>query len=403
MARLLDGIRVLDLSTYVAGPTATSMLAEQGAEIVRIEQPIYGDPVRSYAPFFGGVSMSAITNCAGKKSVEIDLRDPAGIELIKTMVPDFDVFVETSKPGTMAKIGLDYETIKAIKPDIIYCSISTFGQTGPWAPRPGFDLIGQALTGLIANNGEPDEAPVRMGPFIVDSLGGIFAFGAICAALSSKARTGEGRFLDVSLYESAAAVAPPFAEYYDMIGIKLSRSGNHSNSSAPYGVYKCPDGAYVAITAASDPLWAALCGLMGRPELSTDARYAIVPARIQNRMEIVGIVQAWLDTLSGVDEAVDKMVAAGVPAAKVKEVWEMLDCPQLQAREYWQRRKLPDRVIESTGRQDVVYRSPAFIASGEGKLDLEPVHEVGQDNAEILSRYLPSEDMEQLLAKWHKK
>ncbi|MGM9670929.1 MAG: CaiB/BaiF CoA transferase family protein [Oscillospiraceae bacterium] len=401
MKRMLDGVRVLDLTTYVAGPTMTSMMAREGAEVVVLENPITGDITRGYPPFMADFSVSALDNLSGKRSVQMNLADPEGQAIVKEMVKDFDVLVEGFRPGTMKKFGLDYDTMRAIKPDLIYVSISAFGQTGPWADRPGFDNIAQALSGVMAGTGDPNGPPVQSGIYVGDTLGGLNALAYMAMALYNREKTGEGRYLDVSLYESAVA-ATIKTEIYMSTGVKMSRTGNHQSTSAPYGVYEGANNRYIAISAPSDKQWKLLTEVMGRPELATDPRFDNTPHRVANREQIIEIISTWLKTYDDINDAAEALIAVGIPAGVVREAWEVADCPQLAARGYFIDRPIPDSVKALIGKDTMKTKGQPVTVSGERPF-ISACEKLGQSNEEYLLKYISKEKLDELIAKWTKK
>lgn len=225
MNTLLKGVKVLDLTSFVAGPTSTQLMAYMGANVVKVEMPVCGDSGRGMMNMkIGHHSGNILQTNHGRKSIELDIQDSEGREVFKRLVKDYDIVLEGFRPGLMAKYGLDYENLKAVNPKLIYCSISTYGQTGPYSKRPGFDLIAQAESGIINSTGDPDGAPQRIGTYLGDYVGAQSVLSAICAALYHREVTGEGQYLDVSLYESLAYLSAN-VDVYSLFGLKNGRTG----------------------------------------------------------------------------------------------------------------------------------------------------------------------------------
>lgn len=282
---VFEGIRVLDFSNNVAGPCCASLLADMGAEVIKIERPVAGDDSRGIMPRVEGQSLTFIWTNRGKKSVELDLHDPEAVELIKRMIMDADIIVESFKPGQMKKFGLDYETVHAMKPSLVYCSISACGQTGAYASKPGFDIIAQGMSGLMDLAGDPDGAPVKQGVTIGDYVGSLNAYGAIVTALYHSRATGKGQLVDISLLDGLVYCNTTL-DNAATNGAHPTRSGPHHGTMAPYGVYNGKNGQSVIIAAFTAAMWKRLCAAMGRSELETDERFNSNAARTKNLKEL---------------------------------------------------------------------------------------------------------------------
>lgn len=308
---VFEGIRVLDFSNNVAGPCCASLLADMGAEVIKIERPVAGDDSRGIMPRVEGQSLTFIWTNRGKKSVELDLHDPEAVELIKRMIMDADIIVESFKPGQMKKFGLDYETVHAMKPSLVYCSISACGQTGAYASKPGFDIIAQGMSGLMDLAGDPDGDPVKQGVTIGDYVGSLNAYGAIVTALYHSRATGKGQLVDISLLDGLVYCNTPL-DNAATNGAHPTRSGPHHGTMAPYGVYNGKNGQSVIVAAYTAAMWKRLCTAMERPDLETDERFSSNIGRTQNLKELVAVIEDWLKGFDDVQEAVDRMEAQNV-------------------------------------------------------------------------------------------
>ncbi|WP_278854674.1 CaiB/BaiF CoA transferase family protein [Gordonibacter pamelaeae] len=400
---LFEGVRILDFTGNLAGPHATLPFAELGAEVVKVERPGFGDDVRHLPGPIGTTNWCFIVCNHGKKSIEVDLADPEGVELIKRMIPDFDVIIESNRPGVMAKLGLDYEACKEVKEDIIYCSISAYGQTGPLAKKPGYDLILQGRAGLIDGNGDPSQPPQRMGIYAGDEISALNARIAIASALYYHEKTGQGQYLDISIFESLAVLNQGL-EQYTLFGQKATRTGNHDMFLAPYGVYNGKDGQAITLCAPSQKLWEQMLNAMGRPEHNDDPDLNTTTARIKNKPKMIAVIEDWLCEFDDIGEAVKILDDAGIPVGKVQMAWELAHDPQ-----YLERGGIIDlatspqcQAVGAPAR--LKYRNPEVA-----KYSLTPRNDLhndvwapglGEHNHEILDAYLGADGVDRLIAKW---
>lgn len=313
----LEGIRVLDLTRYLAGPTCTRLLVELGATVIKIEQPPHGDPNRSNRPRVERRAGAHIQQNRGKKSVCVDLRTESGLAIVRDLVRHVDVVVENFSPGVMADKGLGYDDLRAIKPDLIMASISGFGQTGPLSERPCFDLIAQGMSGLMHMTGEPDGPPTFVGIGLADTNAGVHAFGALGHALFHRERTGRGTHLDISMVDA-------LLHFHDMTIHTVSmepegpppiRQGRDFPTLSPAGVFRGPEGWIVILCteAQMGNLWAAI----DRPELADDTRFASNPKRIENRAALTEVIESWMARFATDEAVLDALGAARVPAGPV--------------------------------------------------------------------------------------
>ena len=395
-----DDLKVLDFSTMVAGPGVTRWLSRLGAEVIKVERMGTGDDTRLYSPQIHGMGLPALVMNDGKKSVTMNLGDPEAVELLKKMIADVDILVESYKPGTMKKFGLDYESVKDINPRLIYCSISAYGQTGPDSHKPGYDIIAQALSGMMDITGDPAGAPQKIGTFLGDHVGRLAACTAIGTALHYRARTGEGQFLDVSLLHSLANMNM-WVEYASVAGINMTRTGNHNVSSFPYGLFEGKDGQYAVVCAPSDKMWGNLCELMGKPELADDPESNCVMARIKNQGKLIPVVEEWLHTFDDMQDAIDLMDAKGIPTCKVRSTAELIKDEQfLQHEGLLEAYPSPSMVEAGAEGTFKVNGSPVLMSKTPETIQ-GPTPDLGQHNYEVLGRYgLTHEQIDALQEKW---
>ncbi|MDM0078082.1 CoA transferase [Variovorax sp. J2P1-59] len=329
----LSRIRVLDVSQIMAGPFCCMLLGDMGADVIKVEAPGVGDQTRRAMGFRlkGEDSGGFLALNRNKRSVEIDLKNPQGLEAFYELVRQADVLVENNRPGVAARLKIDFETLHAINPRLVYASISGFGQTGPWSRRPGLDLIAQATSGVMSVMGEPGGAPMKSSVPFADLGAGLFAAYAILSAVIGRDQTGTGQYIDASLFETALGLSIwETAEFWGT-GKVPTPLGSANRMSAPYQAVRAAD-RYMVIGAANPKLWTALCGVIGRPELPADPRFTDNVARIRNRAELIPLLEAEFARRPAA-EWVDALLAAGVPAAPINDYAEALDSEQARARE----------------------------------------------------------------------
>jgi CoA:oxalate CoA-transferase len=380
--KLLAGVKVLDFTQYLAGPAATRLFADFGAEIIKIERTPGGDHGRNIHHVAPGVSAFFLAVCAGKKSLAIAFDQEEGRAIIHELVRQVDVVIENYSPGVMAKYGFDYETLKAINPNLVMCSISGYGQDGPYAKQPSFDIVAQAQSGVMAMTGEPDGPPQYVGNYFGDPNAGIHAAFAIAAALFRREKTGEGRYIDISQLESLV--------YIDYINFPLSmmsegritprRFGGDFFNVCPYGTYRAADG-HIVFAVVADHQWAALAKVIGKPEFEHDPRYATLSARCERRPEIRGYIEAWLATFDDNETPLKLLADARVPSAPILEIAEASVHPQIKSRAVYQ--DLPHPEIGKTP----VARSPFRIQDTPSDIPFRAPY-LGEHNGQILSTYL---------------
>ena len=328
----LAGVRVLDLTGVVSGPFATMFLADQGADVIKIE-PISGDITRrSRAPIdkTGEFSALFISSNRGKRSLAIDIKSSAGVEVLKKLVGQADVLVQNFRPGTMERLGFGYAALAKINPKLVYCSISGFGESGPEASRAGYDLIVQGESGVMDITGFPDGPPVKVGNSIADLVAGMAAAQGITLALLARARTGRGQKVEIGMLDVMAALLTYQAGLYWNAGGRPGRRGNQHPSIVPYEVFQARD-AYLTLGVANNGLWEKTCRAIGHPELTRDGRFDTEANRVTHRDTLVPLLNDLFRARTA-DEWLAELEKAGVPAGKIKTVAEVCESPHLKAR-----------------------------------------------------------------------
>nr|WP_211237017.1 CoA transferase [Aneurinibacillus terranovensis] len=331
MPKALSGIRVLGATRMLAGPYAEMLLADMGAEVIHIELPRVGDDSRHFAPIINGEGSCFLASNRNKKSITLDLRKPEGQEVFRDIMKISDIVIENNRPGTMDKWNIGYSQLKEINPGIIMTSVSGFGQTGPYAHRPGLDIIAQAMGGLMSLTGEQEGPPMRTGNALGDFLGGLFAVYGTLTALYYREKTGLGQHVDAALFDSVIAVLENIIPNYTALGKITTRMGSRIPGIAPYNSYMAKDG-YVVIGVSSNALWERFVTVLGRPELYNDPRFASAPLRVANVEEVDAITQAWVAEKT-VAEVVHDLNEVGVICGPVNSVDKLLEDPQVIARE----------------------------------------------------------------------
>lgn len=329
----LTGIRVLDISQVMAGPFCCMLLGDMGADVIKIEPPKTGDSTRHSMGFRlkGEDSPGFLALNRNKRSIALNLKDDADREVLYALVKSADVLVENARPGVAARLGIDYDTLAKINPRLVYASISGFGQTGPWAQRPGFDLIAQAMSGVLSSNGFPGMEPAKNSIAVADLGAGLFSAYAILSAVIGREKSGLGQYIDASLLEAALGLS--IWETTELWGTGRSPTpiGSANRMSAPYQAVQASDGWFV-IGAANQGLWLTFIEVLGRPELQDDARYSTNAARVTNRIALIEELAPTFRTRTR-EEWIDALLAAGVPAAPILDYGEAVTSEQAVARD----------------------------------------------------------------------
>ena len=330
----LAGIRVLDIATFVAAPFCGTIMAEFGAEVIKIEQPGEGDSLRRFGTMTDtGDTLVWLSEARNKKSVTLDLRTAEGAELFRRLVAKSDVVLENFRPGTMEKWGLGYADLAKINPRLVMLQVSAYGQTGPLKNKPGFARIAHAFSGLAYLAGEPGRPPVVPGSTsLADYMSGLFGAVGVLIALRHADRTGEGQTIDVALYESIFRVLDELAPAYDRFGYQRERMGPDTVNVVPHSHYETRDGSWVALACSNERMWGRLCRAMGRPDLIEDPRYSSTPERAERRAEVNAIVAQWVASLD-VDEVLAACEANDAPVSKLLSISDIFANPQYRERE----------------------------------------------------------------------
>lgn len=376
----LSGIRVVDFSRVLAGPYCAMLLADFGADIIKIENPTSGDDTRQWGPpWFENQSAYYLSINRNKRSLALDLKKPKGQEIARNLVIKADVLIENFKVGTMTRFNLDYETLVQFNPGLVYCSITGYGQIGPYALSAGYDFIIQAEGGLMSITGPVEGPPYKTGVAIVDITAGLFASHAILAALYHRQKTGQGQYIDVALFDSQLGWLANVAQNYLISGEPPTRYGNAHPNIVPYGIFKTSDG-YLALGVGNDRQYQDLCYAANCPELWTDQRFKTNPGRITYRRELIPLWQKvfvnhstskWISILSEL----------GIPAGPINDVPAALNHPQAIARQMVQEVKRADgRFIKMVGPVAKLSKTPARISAFPPSL--------GEQTDEILQQEL---------------
>lgn len=377
----LAGVRVIELAQYVAGPLAGRMLSDLGAEVIKLELAPSGDMVRYYPPLRGRASVGIIAYNRGKRSVCIDVKRAQGAELAADLICNSDIFLENFSPGVLPKYGLDYERLRGRNPRLIMCSITGYGQNGPWAHKPANDVIALASSGILHLIGDPDGAPSIPALTMGDCSGGLHGFGAVCAALYMREKTGEGQHIDLSLDECLAHLIDNFYVMYQITDGKVvpRRSGSHHPSVSPMGAFKARDG-YVTLACMIDQ-WPLFTRLIGRPGMATDPRFDTMEARIKNRAAVTAAVEEWLQSFESRDRPLAILEENHILSAPVLDVPQAMEKVQMQSR----------GVLEAVSYPDApevrLCKTPLHFSAAEVRVRSNPPV-LGEHNREVLGAVL---------------
>ena len=391
----LQGVRVLDIGTMVAGPVAATLLGEFGAEVIKIEKPDGGDSTRNVGPYVEGQSLWWQVEGRNKKSLTLDLRKPEGQQVLRGLVERSDVLIENFRPGTLLRWGLGYDDLSRLNPGLVMCSVSGFGQTGPYSQRAGYDRIGQAFGGLMHITGYPDRPPIRPGTAMADYQSALFAALGVMLALYARdagGAQGRGQHIDLALYESVFRFTDILAPAFDKLGIVRERQGNLHFAAAPGEHFEMADGRFLILTCSSDGVFRRICEALGQPGLAMDERFRTHDARWKRIAEINGIVAEWVrgNEPAHVTAALDR---AGAPYTVALTIADIFADPQYAARQ-----SIAEIVHATMG----TLRMPAVVP----KLSLTPGAiatpgpDLGQHTDTILQEVLDlsGEDISQLRA-----
>ena len=378
--RLLEGIVVLDMTRVLAGPYAGAIMADMGATVIKVENPKGGDDSRKMGPFINDNSVYFANFNRSKLGITLNLKDPEAKEIFKELVRKADVVLENYRPGTMEKLGLGYDVLKEVNPSIIYGAVSGFGHTGPLSKRAGYDIVGQAMGGMMSTTGWPHDPATRVGTPIGDVLGGLNVAIGILAALVDRARTGLGEKIDVALVDSVAAAMENITMIYQSTGRVPQRIGNRYESIYPYDSFPAKDGD-VIIAAGNNKLFAILCDVMGKPELAKDPRFPEPRDRVANHEALREIVAAWSSQYT-IKELDTLLNGAGCPACPVNTLDRLVVDPQIAGA----REMFPEIDQPGIGKLHIT-AIPQKLTRTSSK-PRKPAPLLGEDNAAIYSEYL---------------
>jgi formyl-CoA transferase len=381
----LSDLRVIEMGQLLAGPFCGQLMADFGAEVIKIEQPGIGDPMREWGREKPqGVSLWWPIVARNKKSIELNAREPEGQQIVRDLVAKSDILIENFRPGTMEKWGLGYEELSKINPRLIMIRVSGYGQTGPYAGKAGYGSIGEAMGGLRYVVGDPSTPPSRMGISIGDTLAATFACIGGLMALHARERLGHGQVVDSAIYEAVLAVMESLVTEYDQTGYVRERTGAILPFVAPSNVYPTRDGIFVLIAANQDGVFRRLADVMGQPELATDPRFSTHTARGARQAELDALIAAWTAGLSR-EELGEKLDAAGVPRGDIYRAPEMLADAHYQAR-----RAIVEVAHPRLGKLRMQNVAPKLSATPGSVRDVGP--ELGQHNIEVFQRLLGLDD-----------
>ena len=381
MGGSLDSLLVLDLTGHLSGPYCAMMLADHGAEVIKIERPVKGDEARKMPPFVNGESAPFMIWNRNKKSVVLDFKEATDREVLLTMVDQADILIENFRPGTLDKLGIGWEVLHARNPRLIYAAISGFGQTGPYRNRGGFDLITQGMSGLASINGPEDGEPYRLPIAISDVTAGMFLAFGILAAVEARHKTGQGQFVETSLLEAATSLGVYEAAHYFATGGRPPRIGQKHRGSSPYRIFATGDG-YITFGAAQENFWERLCVIIDMPELREDARFRTNADRVVHNDALIEILEGRLRTKPAA-HWLTELEKAGIPCGPVLNYDEVLTDPQILAR---------DMVMPTEHPVTGPFRTlgvPVKLSQTPGRVH-SPAPRLGEHTAEVLERFKSS-------------
>lgn len=323
---VLDGVVILDLSRVLAGPYCSMILADMGAEVIKVEIPGRGDDTRGFPPFKDGRSGYFMNMNRNKKGITLNLKK--GKDIFFDLVKKADILIENYRPGTMEKLGFGYDVLKEINPRLVYGCISGFGHYGPYSKRPGYDIVGQAMSGIMSVTGWPDGEATRAGAPVSDTVAGISLAAGVLGALHHAQKTGKGQKVDIALVDSLVSVMQIINQIYLIGGRIPGRMGNQYESTAPYDTFPTADGQYVVIGIANDRFWKLLCEMMAREDLITSPDYALNGDRVKNRDQIRPVVASWTKQQKA-EDLVNRLLEAGIPTAPIYDVKQVTEDPHI--------------------------------------------------------------------------
>lgn len=380
MSKQLDGIRILDLTRVLSGPYCTMLLADMGAEVIKIEEPLKGDDSRSYPPFDRGISAYFANLNRNKKSIALNLKDEKSKQVLLDLIKVSDVIVENFKPGTMDKLGFSYEAVKKINPKIIYASISGFGQTGPYKSLPGYDVIAQAMSGIMSVTGWPDSAPTRTGTAIGDILAGLNCCIGILAALQGRSGTGHGERIDISLVDCSVSAMETLLEIYLVEKRIPERIGNRYEFIYPYDSFPAKDG-WVVIAVGNDNIWKRFCEAIDRKDLMDNEEFSLNKDRVSAHDRLKKIVSEWTMEHNA-EDIIKTLLAKSVPCAPINNVAQVINDKNIV-----DARKMIEEIDHPiSGKMDIVGSPIKFTESEEYSYNTAPI--LGRDTENVMKQVL---------------
>ena len=340
-AKPLAGLKVIELGTLIAGPFASRICAEFGAEVIKVESPDGGDPLRKWRKLYEGTSLWWFVQARNKQSLTLNLKHPDGLTILKQLLADADILIENFRPGVLEKLGLSWETLHALNPKLVMVRLSGFGQTGPMKDQPGFGAVGESMGGLRYITGFEDRPPVRTGISIGDSIAALWAvIGALMALRHREVNGGLGQVVDVALYEAIFAMMESMIPEFDVFGFIRERTGNIMPGITPSSIHTSADGKHVQIGANGDAIFKRFMIAIGRDDLANDPQLASNDGRDSRRDELYGVIDRWVNSLS-LEQVVEQLNQAEVPASRIYSAEDMLGDPQFLAREMFLTAQLP--------------------------------------------------------------
>ncbi|MDR2163565.1 MAG: CoA transferase [Clostridiales Family XIII bacterium] len=381
----LEGVTVVDMSRVLAGSYCTMLLADMGARVIKVENANDKDVARIYGPHVGSESGYYMTLNCNKESISLNLKTEEGKKILRTLIEHADILVENFRPGVMKKLGFDYEAVREYNPAIVYASISGFGQTGPYSQRPSYDIVAQAMGGLMAVTGDPDRGPTKVGANVGDAASGLMACIGLLAAYSGRLKTGKGQYIDVAMADTIFSILATRNHVYYLTGELPVRHGNRDELSCPYGIYECSDG-HALIGCAHRRFFQSLCEIMGTPDLADDPRFCTHDLAAEHRFELDPIIEKWAKSKT-VDELVALLSQAGIPTAPVYNVAQIADDPQIAG------------VRKMVREQDHPYVGKVKVTGNPIKMSETPTDEIrrhspmlGEQTDMILKEFLHYDD-----------
>ncbi|MCK5051641.1 MAG: CoA transferase [Candidatus Cloacimonetes bacterium] len=380
MSKPLEGIKILDLSRILAGPYATMLLRELGAEIIKVERPGNGDDARYYGPFKNGQSVYFISINRGKKSITINLKSPEGIKIIKEMVTEFDILIENFRPGTMERLGIGYDVLKEINPKLIYAATSGFGHTGPESHKPAYDMLVQAMGGMISITGWEDMPPTRVGMSIGDIGTALFTSIGINAALYQREKTGVGQKVDIAMLDCQIALLENALVRYQVDGKPPQPVGNRHPTITPFQAFKAKD-KYFVLALGNDNLWKKFCNVFGRGDLLTDERFLTNDERTKNRKIIIPILEKIFIEKTAI-EWTEFFDSHGIPSGLINSMDKVVENKQLQSRNMFV------EVNDEKAGKIKIAGNPIKMSTIPEEKTRQTSPKIGEHTNEILGKYM---------------